>query len=63
MTLTLGKKMQGGVECLYELNLLQHVGVVAKRVCAGPLGVEMAVVTPIIMEQPSYPLGELDTFL
>ena len=84
LNLTLGKKMQGGVECLYELNLLHHVGVVAKRLCAaaetaaekaahegddntpsGPTGrgVKMAVVTPIIMEQPSYPLGELDTFL
>ena len=26
--------MQGGVECLYEFNLLNHVGVVAKRGCA-----------------------------
>ena len=26
--------MPGGVECLYEFNLLHHVGVVAKRVCA-----------------------------
>ena len=26
--------MQGGVECLYEFNLLHHVGVVAERVCA-----------------------------
>ena len=26
--------MQGGVECLYELNLLHHVGVVAKGMCA-----------------------------
>ena len=32
--MTLGKKVQGGVECLYESNLLHHVGVVAKRVCA-----------------------------
>ena len=26
--------MQGGVECLYEFNLLHHVSVVAKKVCA-----------------------------
>ena len=26
--------MPGGIECLYELNLLHHVGVVAKRVRA-----------------------------
>ena len=26
--------MPGGVEGLYEFNLLHHVGVVAKRVCA-----------------------------
>ena len=32
--MTLGKKVPGGVECLYEFNLLHHVVVVAKRVCA-----------------------------
>ena len=33
--MTLGKKkVPGGVECLYEFNLLHHVGVVAKRVRA-----------------------------
>ena len=33
--MTLGKKtLLGGVECWYELNLLHHVGVVAKRLCA-----------------------------
>ena len=35
--MTLGKKSAGRVECLYEhdeFNLLHHVGVVAKRVCA-----------------------------
>ena len=37
MTLTLGKKecREGLNVCMnYELNLLHHVGVVAKRVCA-----------------------------
>ena len=33
MTLTLSNKVPGGVEYLYEFNLLHHVGVVAKRVC------------------------------
>ena len=28
------KKGPGGVECLYEFNLLHHVGVVAERVLA-----------------------------
>ena len=29
------KKIAGGVECLYEFNLLHHAGVVAKRLRAG----------------------------
>ena len=41
MTLTLGKiKCQEGLNvCMnYEFNLLQHVGVVAERVCAAAMG-------------------------
>ena len=40
--MTLGKKVLGGVECLYEFNLLHHVGVVAKRVHAAAAAAETA---------------------
>ena len=60
MTLTLGKKKcrEGLNVCMnYEFNLLNHVGVVAKKVCAA--AAEMAAETAAHEGDDNTPLGPM----